>query len=97
MSNATVDYTRRHLTLYFEGEVHNFDLNKGDTGDFWHSFESKGAVKDLNFYLDEDSNKPFLTVYGTTSRNGLESTDTTNAEDIFSLREVGKVKEYIEP
>jgi RimJ/RimL family protein N-acetyltransferase len=37
-----VDYSTDHLYLFFLGNDYHFDLNEGDAGDYWTSFEYEG-------------------------------------------------------
>lgn len=65
MNNYEINYNWRTLVVNFEGETFTFDLNDGDTGEFWHSFTTKeGVVKDINFSQEDVDEVPNLSIYG---------------------------------
>jgi hypothetical protein len=64
-NSYVVNYDKKTLTINFEGETFNFDLNDGDIGDFWHTFTTKdGVIKDVNYCQDDETEQPNLSLYG---------------------------------
>jgi hypothetical protein len=61
---AIIDYTEKTLSIEVDGQEFNFDLNNGDTGDFWNSFEVNGITRDINFAQESPEQKPSVAIYG---------------------------------
>jgi hypothetical protein len=91
-----VDYDKKIVTLHFEGEVFNFDLNEGDIGDFWHSFKNKkGVERDINFYQEDVEETPSLSIYGLTDDgSGVLSINTKDEINIPKFKQVGNPVNY---
>ncbi len=92
-----VNYMTGLLLLIFEGIVHEFDLKKGDAGEFWHGFLHNGKHMDLNFHVNDDLIAS-ASVYGTiTNDDDTISTDTSNETYIENknVKEVGELKYYL--
>lgn len=65
MNKFTVDYDKKTVELTFNEEKFTFDLNEGDVGDFWHSFQDKNNVSwDVNFSQESKREQPCFSVYG---------------------------------
>jgi hypothetical protein len=94
-NNYTVDYTKKTVTLHYNGEEFVFDLNEGDVGDFWYSFTTKaGIIKDVNFYQEDVGEQPSFSVYGVKkSKRGL-LIDTSDGEHIKDFKQVGDPSIY---
>lgn len=61
-----VDYDNKVLTLHYQDQIFMFDLNSGDTGDFWHGFELKdGTELDVNFHQESDKDEPYCEIWST--------------------------------
>ena len=59
-----VDYDNKILTLYYQDQIFMFDLNAGDVGDFWHSFQLKdGTELDVNFHQESDKDAPICEIW----------------------------------
>jgi hypothetical protein len=64
MNSFIVYYDEKIVDLDYNDEKFSFNLNDGDVGDFWDSFTTKdGVLKDINFYQEDSSIKPSLSVY----------------------------------
>jgi hypothetical protein len=60
-----IDYDNRVLTLHYLEQVFMFDLDAGDTGDFWHGFQLKDGTKlDVNFHQESAKDKPYCEIWG---------------------------------
>jgi hypothetical protein len=60
-----VDYDNKVLTLYYQDQIFMFDLNAGDTGDFWHGFQLKdGTELDVNFHQESSNDEPYCEIWG---------------------------------
>lgn len=65
MNKFTINYDTKTIELTFNDENFSFDLNKGDVGDFWYSFQTKdGIVRDINFSQEDKNQEPSFAVYG---------------------------------
>jgi hypothetical protein len=94
-NSYTVDYTKKTVTLHYNGEVFKFDLNEGDVGDFWHSFTTKaGVIKDVNFVQDDAGEAPGFSVYGVKKSKGGFLIDTSDEEYIENFKQVGNPVDY---
>ena len=95
MNSFKIDYDKKHLTLLFEGETFEFDLNSGDVGEFWHAFETKDKVgKDINFHQEDKNQKPGLSVYGLKLQDGFWNTNTSDEIYIETCETVGNPDNY---
>jgi hypothetical protein len=86
------------LTLWFKGDMFNFDLTEGDIGDFWHGFECDGEVFDVNYYTDsyEDTLVNVVSVYGTkVDSDGYTLIDTDNSYEVEILDTIGNLNNYL--
>ena len=91
----TVDYDKKIVTLHFDGEIFNFNLNEGDVGDFWHSFTTKaGIIKDVNFYQEDAGEVPNFSVYGVKKSKGGFLIDTSDEIYISNFEQVGNPVNY---
>jgi hypothetical protein len=91
----TVDYDKKIVTLHFDGEIFNFNLNEGDVGDFWHSFTTKaGIIKDVNFYQEDAGEAPNFSVYGVKKSKGGFLIDTSDEIYISNFEQVGNPVNY---
>ena len=91
----TVDYDKKIVTLHFDGEIFNFNLNEGDVGDFWHSFTTKaGIIKDVNFYREDAGEVPNFSVYGVKKSKGGFLIDTSDEIYISNFEQVGNPVNY---
>ena len=65
MKNSFIlNYDKKTLVIFFEGQEFPFDLNDGDIGDFWNSLTTKDGInKDVNFSQENKDEKPCVTVY----------------------------------
>lgn len=89
-NSYTVDYTKKTVTLHYNGEVFKFNLNDGDVGDFWDSFTTKaGVIKDVNFVQDDAGEAPGFSVYGVKKSKGGFLIDTSDEEYIKDFKQVG--------
>jgi hypothetical protein len=61
---AIINYTEKTLGIEVDGQEFNFDLNDGDTGDFWNSFEVNGITRDINFAQESPEQTPSVAIYG---------------------------------
>lgn len=76
MSNGMVlkdgyllNYDTKILKLRFRGEWFTFSLDDGNVGDFWNSFtDAQGVQWDINFYQEDEEEKPSVAVYGLTKQ-----------------------------
>ena len=96
-NSIKVNYDLMLLTLMFEGVVHEFDLKKGDAGEFWHGFQHKGLEFDLNFHINDD-NLASASVYGTELDDFGEWHCNTSDEtyiDTKDVEEVGDKDKYL--
>jgi len=59
----TINYNTRELTLSYNGCAYLFNLDDGDTGDYWNSFEHNGETLDVNFSQEDEHQVPSLSVY----------------------------------
>lgn len=95
---AIINYNRMELTLWFKEEMFNFDLTKGDIGDFWHGFECNGEVFDVNYYADsyKDTLVNVVSVYGTKVDNdGHIIIDMGNSYELEILDTIGNYTDYL--
>lgn len=92
-----VDYSAKKLILHFEGAVHEFNLNDGDVGDFWHSFmKGDGEEMDINFYQESCEEKPALSVYKLKEDvGGTLMIDTSQGTQIEEFEVIGDCKDYL--
>ena len=95
MNNFVIDYNKKELTLFFEGETHKFNLDEGDVGDFWHSFTNKkGVTKDINFYQEDENEQPSLSVYDLKEEGEHTVVDTSTGVYITECKTIGNPKNY---
>lgn len=90
-----VNYDTKELTLHFKGDTFSWNLNDGDVGEFWHSFETtKGVVKDINFHQEDENDIPTFAVYGVTKDD--EGFDQINTDDeiIVKGKAIGNPMNY---
>ena len=93
---AIVNYNKMELTLWFKGDVSNFDLTKGDIGDFWHLFESDGKIFDVNYYIDSDELVNVVSVYGTkVDKSGHIIINMDNSYEVEILDTIGDLNNYL--
>ena len=60
-----IDYDNKVLTLHYLEQVFMFDLNAGDTGDYWHGFELKDGTKlDVNYHQEDANQEPYCEIWG---------------------------------
>ena len=94
-NNYKVNYIKRKLTLNYNGEVFNFNLNDGDVGDFWHSFTtSDNVVKDINFHQESEEVVPNLAIYGVKNVGKILEIDTSDEIIIKEFKQIGNPKKY---
>jgi len=61
-----IDYDNRVLTLHYLEQVFMFDLNAGDTGEYWHGFELKDGTKlDINYHQESEKDEPICDIWAT--------------------------------
>lgn len=91
-----VDYDKKIVTLHYEGEVFEFDLNEGDVGDFWHSFKDKhGVERDINFSQEDENQYPGISVYGLKDDgNGQMLINTSDEVYISNFEQIGNQENY---
>ena len=66
-----VDYDNKVLTLHYLEQVFMFDLNTGDTGDFWHGFTLKnGTELDVNFHQESAKDEPYCEIWSVSEGYG---------------------------
>ena len=99
MNKFIIDYDKKTLKLFFEGETFDFDLTEGDLPDFWHSFTTKdGVVKDINFHQEDETQEPSLSVYDlkeeTHGGETYMTTDTSKDVYIEECEKIGDVANY---
>jgi len=66
MKNSfNINYTKKELIIFFEGQEYPFNLNDGDVGDFWHSFITNinWEDKDVNLTQENKDEEPLVSVY----------------------------------
>ena len=91
-----VDYSTDHLYLFFLGNDYHFDLNEGDAGDYWTSFEYEGKGYDINLYVATELDYPQLTVYDLkVNEEGYVETDMQNYAIIDLCEEFGSREKYV--
>lgn len=95
MNMYVVNYDDKTLTLYYNGGRHDFDLNDGDVGDFWHSFTSDDEVYDINFHQEDAHAIPSLSVYKC-GKNEFDEWEvmTSDYETIIPLAYGGDATNY---
>lgn len=93
-----VDYDKKIVTLHYEGEIFEFDLNEGDVGEFWHSFKDKNGVeKDINFSQESAEELPGLSIYGLKDDgSGQMLINTSDEVYISNFEQVGNPENYFE-
>ncbi len=94
---AIINYDKKTLTLYFRWQTFEFDLTKGDIGDFWHGFETHdGTIYNVSFHLDADELYASVNVYGTIlEEDGERTIDSWNCIDIDIQKTIGDVNNYL--
>lgn len=61
-----IDYDNKVLTLHYLEQVFMFDLNAGDTGEYWHGFELKDGTKlDINYHQEDTNQEPYCEIWDT--------------------------------
>jgi hypothetical protein len=99
LNKFIVDYSTDHLYLWFEGNDYHFDLNEGDCGDFWHSFEHKGELYDVNFYAESELDYPCLSVYPIVTKSDgsvdYDAIDYNNYILVDCCEEFGDREKYL--
>ena len=89
-----VDYDNFKLYLKYNGEMHVWDLNDGDIGDFWHSFKDKHkTLRDINFHVDESGELDASLMVYDIDDTGYIITEVW--EDIPMLKADGDIKNYL--
>jgi hypothetical protein len=90
-----VDYNSRVINLYYYGKNYQFNLDKGDIGDYWYAFKHRGVYKDVNFYQEGQYQHPSFSVYACEKdSNGNWQIITEQSEEIYFLGSVGEPKKY---
>lgn len=98
MNTFKLDYTKRRITLNYINNTYDFDLTKGDVGEFWHSFTDSNTEKiyDINFHQENESEIPTVTIYGVVIKDGqFEQGD--EVEKITKCDIVGDFNDYFYP
>lgn len=92
-----VNYDTRKLQLHFEGEPFNFNLDDGDTGEFWNSFKMRGGTEmDINFSLEEGY-PPQVCVYGLEEdEEGKLMINMSDETVITSHQAIGEPSDYLD-
>jgi hypothetical protein len=85
-----INYNLNTITLKFNGQFFTFDLNDGDVGDYWNSFEINENMMDVNFYQETKNETPSLTVYPLIKK----TIDTKNGISIPLDKKVGNPDKY---
>ena len=97
MNSFKINYTSRRLKLNFNNEMFEFDLKKGDIGDFWGTFTTKkGVMKDINFYQENEREKPIINIYGLTKKNGHYFINMNDETYIRDFKLIGNPLSYFE-
>lgn len=93
-----INYTKRKLTITFNYENLIFDLDEGDTGDFWGGFTTvDGRHWDLSFFQEDDTCEPTVEVYPAVwegDENGSYEIDTNNGILLACIAKEGDAEEY---
>lgn len=86
-----INYNTRELTLSYNGYTYLFDLNDGDIGDYWNSFEHNGETFDINFSQENEHQFPTLSLYHLDKDGYI---DMNNSEQIKFGGFIGDIKNY---
>lgn len=84
-----INYDTKIITLHFEGQDFEFNLDEGDVGDMWNSFSDKNDVcRDINFSQEDETQKPMLSVYDLKEEPvSLTQTVDLNSEEVIECSE----------
>jgi hypothetical protein len=90
-----IDYDNKILSLNYNEETFEFNLNDGDVGEFWNSFTTKdGVIKDINYHQEDETQLPTITVYGVHVVNGETLINTNDSEYITKALRFGDAVNY---
>ena len=92
-----INYDTKIITLHFEGQDFEFNLDEGDVGDMWNSFSDKNDIcRDVNFSQEDETQKPMLSVYDLqkSKLNGLDETNTSSQQEIELIEQSGNPLNY---
>ena len=88
-NNFRIDYDSKIISLHFQGEDFQFDLDDGDIGDMWNTFTDKNDVmRDINFSQEDETQKPSLSVYDLKEEPiSVTQTVDLNSEEVIECSE----------
>lgn len=97
MNQFFINYDEQTLKIMFRGELFPFNLKDGDKGDFWHSLNVDGELFDINFYQEDDTERPIVTIYNVIRDENGVRVDTSSYESIYEHSTIGSAYEYFNP
>jgi hypothetical protein len=89
-NHFSLDYNARVLRITFKGSKYIFDLDEGDTGDFWHSFTHNGEIYDVNFAQEDASYNPVVSAYRVIGG----ATETNESTSLYPRSVTGRRENY---
>lgn len=93
--NFSINYDSKELSIHWDGQKFSFDLNEGDIGDYWHSFQHQGATYDLNYHQEDEMQEPSVSVYPVVfNKYGDFGPDTMNGDELNLKQKIGNPKNY---